>query len=691
MRLFICLLWCFLTMAFGVEAHHSALDIAEIAVKEARHGEDLLHRFGIFGKRRHSGNYEVNSEKRRPSGNRDSRDAGRNGFHPHKRGNELQKSSNHSTVDGSRTSAETLIPRASLFPDNEKSVCLSHSGRFFAYVAIHGERESVHLLPTNGESAAATVICEGGSRITRVFFGGGEGMGEWLVYTYRDENNHVKLTLVDMETRNRKCISPTNDAVSVDVRTGRDKLRVISNNGNEWSIHMLGVPDGRVLSSSKGIGFPPTHIVDDNLDIKLICHREKGFPIHMMRVFMVNGMMEKKVMEDADVRQTRYVAATDDRCWKLCMRGRNAALVQTLCETNMSRDVVVVDGVAELSDCEVLREANGEPWMMVVRRARWINIPVCNWARRHVENLNHQFGNGNWRLESVSSDRKVWLICIMDPGRPDRYYVYDTKTGNGLHMTTSATSFRMHLPTTACVQIPTRDGFSIIGYLTRKQPYLRSNPLVVVDFDGGCSWRYSPIVHLLVNRGCNVLCVNCRSDHTDEANDLEDAVRWCCRRGLVESGQKRVGLMVFKKRAYHALQLISKNPENIGFLVLISPKFVKTKTNSVSNVVNQVRLPMLVVMSSQRDGTVAQSLTGSPANTPITLATYNQKPSSACIAALVEGFIAKISKLSRTEAITSKELSEFSFPLDRCNLKEQNSAVGGSDQTTVDEDDFGAL
>jgi dipeptidyl aminopeptidase/acylaminoacyl peptidase len=127
------------------------------------------------------------------------------------------------------------------------------------------------------------------------------------------------------------------------------------------------------------------------------------------------------------------------------------------------------------------------------------------------------------------------------------------------------------------VTIPTRDGLSIVGYLTKPKGAIAVVPLVLFVHGGPWgrdSWGFDPFAQLLANRGYAVLQVNFRAStgfgkaFLNAGNlqwgkkmhdDLIDAVKWAVAQGVTTDDQ--VGIMGASYGGYSTLAGLAFTPE----------------------------------------------------------------------------------------------------------------------------------
>ena len=184
-----------------------------------------------------------------------------------------------------------------------------------------------------------------------------------------------------------------------------------------------------------------------------------------------------------------------------------------------------------------------------------------------------------WVLVQTSQDFNTWLIALTTDTKPTSYYVYQRPNKKLSFLFDSQPALKKyHLMPTKRIQIRSRDGLTLHGYLTlpsgmQKPPF----PLVILVHGGpqyADSWEYHPRTQFLANRGYAVLRVNFRGstgygkNFVNAANkewggkmqdDLVDAVRWAIKQKIADP--KRIAIMGVSYGGYAALAGITFTPD----------------------------------------------------------------------------------------------------------------------------------
>ena len=182
------------------------------------------------------------------------------------------------------------------------------------------------------------------------------------------------------------------------------------------------------------------------------------------------------------------------------------------------------------------------------------------------------------RLTSMTRDHKLAIAFVSGDRRPGDYLLVDVEA----RRTEPLLAARPNLPPEALspmapVEITTRDGMTIYGYLTSSPSAQKPGPLVVLVHGGPHGvrdhWGFDPVAQLLASRGYHVLQVNYRgSDGYGYAyqsagygewgrgieDDVADATRWTVQSGIADL--QRICIFGYSYGAYSALMGAAREP-----------------------------------------------------------------------------------------------------------------------------------
>jgi dipeptidyl aminopeptidase/acylaminoacyl peptidase len=214
---------------------------------------------------------------------------------------------------------------------------------------------------------------------------------------------------------------------------------------------------------------------------------------------------------------------------------------------------------------------------------------------------------GDVHITSRTLDDRVWTVAFLLDDGPARSYLYDRASRTARFVFTNRTAMegvplaRMHP-----VVIPSRDGLSLVSYLTlprEADPESTGRPTqplpLLLSVHGGPwareSWGLDPEHQWLANRGYAVLSVNYRGStgfgkrFVNAANrewaarmhdDLLDAVDWAVREGIAR--RDRVCIMGGSYGGYATLVGLTFTPTTFACGVdIVGPSSLVTLLNTI--------------------------------------------------------------------------------------------------------------
>jgi hypothetical protein len=585
---------------------------------------------------------------------------------------------NNSVANGQNAKiSRTLISRKKFFPvDVIKEIRISPAGDKVAYIARNNGLDSIHIIPTIGHSAFANVINDN-VHVKKMHFVGNND----LVYSYLDEENVMKLTRVNLTSKKRKDISPTDDAKSIRVIEGKEGIITVSYNGESYSSHKINLSNS-TPTLIKESDVPLMAFFDDQLNPKLYY---KNISANEAEVFVNDGSKEGRQIDQIDLEKEKYISISDSSCHKLSGKNGQTLFTSLNLKNNAQRQVIIA-GVSKMSDCKAQLDRNKNPLFITVSMARKTHVPLCELAATHIKNLNYLFSGMDWRRVDSTADGNIWLICVGNPQKPDKYYLYDVRNRK-LIATASNSLDGASLQPTVVVKIPTQDGSYLHGYLTKTANHSIKSPLIlIVNARRRYGWEFSPLVQLLANRGYSVLCVNHRSDKSDPQNaefsltaqDIVDSLNWCMKNRVASGGN--ISIVAHNTSGADAIQAFLKNQKTLASCLLLSPTFPEENSIlSKQETIDGLRKPLLVVNSLNNAGDTS-SLEGADGS-PLSYIGYEKKPGNDIIAGLAEKFFAKVYKNPRCEKLSAKDVETFTPITDGLALINQDNQDEDDDRS----------
>jgi dipeptidyl aminopeptidase/acylaminoacyl peptidase len=284
-----------------------------------------------------------------------------------------------------------------------------------------------------------------------------------------------------------------------------------------------------------------------------------------------------------DLDMTSFVdfSADGKTLYLIDARGRDKAAVFAVDMVTRNATLLAADEEADISVLALDEQRRPLAARSVRDRVRWQAIDPA--AGRHLADFAGRAGD----VTLVSSDNANRLMTV--------HYERDTESGEfalldrQTHEVRKLFSQRKSLAGVALspmqpVVIPSRDGLSLHGYLTKPLNAPGGPMPMVLVIHGGPylrdNWGFNSVHQWLANRGYAVLSVNYRGSTgygkafvkaADREwggkmhDDLIDAVNWAVDQGIADS--KRVGFYGGSYGGYSALTAATKTPEVFACIV----------------------------------------------------------------------------------------------------------------------------
>lgn len=203
-------------------------------------------------------------------------------------------------------------------------------------------------------------------------------------------------------------------------------------------------------------------------------------------------------------------------------------------------------------------------------------------------------------LAGSSDDGRLHLVRAYSDVDPGSFYLYDKKTGQAKFLLANREWIKGdYAAKVEPIELKTRDGEQIRGYLTTPRGSDRKNLPMVMFVHGGPhgprdTWGWDPVVQFLANRGYAVMQMNYRGSGgfgrsyessgyrkwgTMMQDDLTDATQWAIRQGIVDAD--RICIFGGSYGGYAALMSVVREPDlyqcTIGYVGVYSLPMMKVK------------------------------------------------------------------------------------------------------------------
>lgn len=206
---------------------------------------------------------------------------------------------------------------------------------------------------------------------------------------------------------------------------------------------------------------------------------------------------------------------------------------------------------------------------------------------------------GTFAVASQDLTGKRWIVWYFNDRGPTSFYLYDRGQRQARLLFRDRPQLEQYtLAEMRPMEVPARDGFKLVSYLTLPFGATAKNlPLVLLVHGGPWArdqWGFDPVAQLLANRGYAVLQVNYRASTINEGymnaanqrigtltdDDLTDAVQWAIKEGIAD--RKKIAIMGGSFGGYSTLRGLTLHPDLYACGVdVVGPVDLATLMNSI--------------------------------------------------------------------------------------------------------------
>ncbi|RNF86132.1 alpha/beta hydrolase family protein [Montanilutibacter psychrotolerans] len=255
-------------------------------------------------------------------------------------------------------------------------------------------------------------------------------------------------------------------------------------------------------------------------------------------------------------------------------------------------DKVVARDVATGAMTPLLADDDTDPQVVLYRNASSVPVGLsymdgrprtaffdtASHEAKLYRSLEQAFGGDPVRITSSTSDGKIALVQTWSDRNPGDFFLFDTVAMKAEHLLSRSDWVDPErMGTTTPISLPSRDGLTLHGYLTRPVGATGALPMVVMPHGGPFGvrddWGFDRDVQILANAGYAVLQVNFRGSTGygrafNQAgarqwggkmqDDLTDATRWAIAQGHTVAD--KICIYGASYGAYAALMGVAKEP-----------------------------------------------------------------------------------------------------------------------------------
>lgn len=490
----------------------------------------------------------------------------------------------------SKSEEDAPISRRDLFaaPDHAEPR-MSPDGSRIAFIAPLGSTDNLWVAPI-GDPAAARPV-------TRWADGAGLTSYQWAysnrhILLLRDPSGEedFRLHVVDVDSGVDRDVSPARDAqVRIEaLRASHPTNALIGVNDRDARFHdvyRLDLTTGERTLVWRNTSFVKV-LADDQLELRIGQEiRDDGSIRVHFKKDAAHDFTTALDIPFEDTLTTKVLRLQGDGTLVLAdSAGRDKAALIAYDLTTHERRVLAEDTHADIVDAVVNpRDGHLEAGVAQYERRRWHFLDPA--FERSLHEVAEEEDNRDADLEilSRSDDDRSWLLASHVSHRPAHYWLFDRVTGERRMLFSGSSMLdRRGLATTHPVLLPSRDGLSLVSYVTlprtRRDHRPGSPPPMVVLVHGGPwerdTWQFDRTDQWLADRGYVVLRVNFRGStgfgkaFVNAGNrewgrtmqrDLVDAMKWAVDRGLADP--TRVAIVGSSYGGYAALAGLAFTPE----------------------------------------------------------------------------------------------------------------------------------
>ncbi|MFV8819903.1 S9 family peptidase [Haliea sp. E17] len=459
----------------------------------------------------------------------------------------------------SAAEAASLINREAIFGNPQRTQGrISPDGRHLSWIAPKDGVLNVWVAPAAAPDQAVAVTGDTYRGIRLHYWAPNSAYIYYVQDQGGDENFHVYAS--DISTGEVRDLTPVAPGARASIQAlSRDKPDYILVGLNERDpqyvdLYLVDVRSGERTLVAENPGYA-SWIVDHSLTPRFGVIQSPG---GVSRVVDMQGKQLTTIpAEDFMITSAVGFNATNDRIYIIDSRGRNTAALVSVSAEDGSVEVIASDPRADINNV-LLHPTTREPlaYSSEYLRARWHALDPA--AAKDLQFLESQL-EGDIQITATTDDLSRMVVHAESATAPGVYYLYDREQQALTPMFATRPELEgAPLQAMWPVEIPARDGLTLVSYLTLppgsdsdgdgrpEQPV----PLVLAVHGGPWvrdSYGYNSWHQWLANRGYAVLSVNYRGstgfgkDFVNAAihefsgkmhDDLIDGVDWAINAGI---------------------------------------------------------------------------------------------------------------------------------------------------------------
>lgn len=487
-----------------------------------------------------------------------------------------------------------LIPREALFGNPERAnVQISPDGRHLSWIAPVDGVLNVWVAPAGDASAGRPVTSDKARGIRQYFWAYRPDTLLYLRDSGGDED--FRLYAVDLASGSSRDLTPFENTRAVVYEVSHlhpDQVLVgMNDRDRQWhDLYRVDLASGERTLVQRNSERIAGYLTDPDFRVRLAIRSREDGGSDVLQPTEDGGWELRESIGFDDFLTTGYLSVTSDgrSAYLRESRDRNTVALYEVDLDSGERTLVFEDPRADVSDALVHpRSGRAQAVAANYLRNEWTVLDQDIAA--DMERL-RAIGPGEASVSARTLDDSVWIVTYAAAEEPATYYRYDRAGDGALTRLFSARPALDGMPLVPMwpVEIPTRDGLTLVSYLTlpahsdRDRDGRPEAPVPMVLLVHGGPWArdqygYSGYPQWLANRGYAVLQVNYRGstgfgkDFVNRSNhewagamhdDLVDAVQWALERGITAADQ--VAIMGGSYGGYATLVGLTFTPDTFA-------------------------------------------------------------------------------------------------------------------------------
>lgn len=487
-----------------------------------------------------------------------------------------------------------LIPREKIFGNPTKVAGkLSPDGKWLSWIAPRDGVLNIHVAPASDPTAVRALTGETKRPIRQYYWSPDSRQILFINDKGGDEN--FLLYGVDVVTGEQHALTPFEKTrvriINISSQVTDRILVGVNNRDPKWhDVHSLDMRTGKLTPVLINEGGYANFIADEELDIRIAARSRPDGGTDYYRVF--GGKVEAQpfeivTLEDAQTTQPVGFTADGKTLYWLDSRGRDTAAVVAQDVATGRKTLVAENAKADIGNAmSNPKTGRLEAYAVNYLKNEW--VPLGGAVKADLDFLRSRL-KGEYYVQSRTRADDKWLVGVDPVTAPSSVHLYDRKAKTltrlyvGRPELEGAPLAAMHP-----VEIKTRDGFTMVSYLTLPagsdpdgdgRP-AKAVPMVLMVHGGPWgrdTYGYDGYAQWLANRGYAVLSPNFRASTgfgkkfisagdlqwgKKMHDDLIDAVDWAVASGVATAD--KVAIMGGSYGGYAVLAGLAFTPDRFA-------------------------------------------------------------------------------------------------------------------------------